>query len=108
MVPLLFLVGLSALQVILLAHAQAVVRAAAAEGARVAAVAAQPVPAGRDTVRDVIGRGLGDVAIGGVDVRSVMLRGLPVVEVEVVARPRLFLLPDVVQVRSTGRALAAS
>ncbi len=103
-VPLLFLVGLTVLQLALLAHAQSVVRAAAAEAARVAAVSADPASA-RERADQIIADALGDVPISDFRLTTGAVSGLPVVAVVIEARPQLALLPDFVTVTGSSRAL---
>lgn len=104
-VPLVLLVGLSVLQFALLAHAQSVVDAAAGEAARVAAVSAEPLAAARSAAEDMIGSALGEVPITGFSMSHGRASGMETVSVTVQARPALALLPDVVEVSGTGRAL---
>ncbi len=104
-VPLLVLVGLTVLQLVLLAHAKAIVSAAAAESARVAAVAAAPQSAAHRTATDMVAEGLGGMPLTDFRLTSHEVSGVPVVTVRVEARPRLALLPDVAVVSGTGHAL---
>lgn len=104
-VPLLFLVGLTVLQLVLLAHAKSIVSAAAAESARAAAVSAASEPAAQQTAAAVVVQGLGGMPMSDFRLTRNEVSGAAVVTVRVEARPRLVLLPDVAVVSGTGHAL---
>lgn len=104
-VPLLFVVGMGVLQLALLAHAQGIVGAAASEAARAAAVSVDPGRSAREAAQAVMDDALGGVPISGFQLTGARESGLPVVAVEVRARPQLLMLPDVVEIAGTGRAL---
>ncbi len=104
-VPLLFLVGIAVLQLALLAHAQAVVGAAASQSARAAAVSAQPEPAARAAADEVLGTALAGMPVAEFSITEEVAAGIPVIAVRIEARPDLFLLPDVAVVSGIGRAL---
>ena len=104
-VPLLVLVGLTVLQLVLLAHAKSIVAAAAAESARVAAVSAAPEPAARQTAAGAVAQGLGGIPMSDFLLTRSEVSGAAVVRVRVEARPRLVLLPDLAVVSGTGHAL---
>ena len=104
-VPLLFAAGLAVLQLVLVAHVQAVVNAAASAGARAAAVSLSPEAAARARAERLVGSALGDVPMTGFALIEEQRGGLPVVTVQVSARPDMPLLPDLVTLTGTGRAL---
>jgi Flp pilus assembly protein TadG len=104
-VPLLVLVGLTVLQLVLLAHAKSIVSAAAAESARVAAVSAAPESAARQTAAAAVAQGLGGMPMSDFRLTRSEVSGAAVVTVRVETRPRLVLLPDVALVSGTGHAL---
>lgn len=104
-VPLLFATGLAVLQLVLVAHVQAVVDAAASSAARAAAVSFEPGPAARARAEQLLGSALGDVPMTGFALTEGQRGGLPVMTVQVSARPDMLLLPDLVTVTGTGRAL---
>lgn len=104
-VPLVLLVGLTVLQFALLAHSRAVLGAAAAEAARAAALSDNPATAARATADDVVSDALGDVPVTHFRVQRGSEAGLPVVTVELSARPNLALLPDILEVTGRGHSL---
>ena len=104
-VPLLFLVGLGVLQLALYAHADSLVQEAAAQAARAAAVSADPDSAARTAVQDILGEALVAVPVVGLRVSAESAAGLPVIAVEVKARPEMHLLPGDPVITGRGRAL---
>jgi Flp pilus assembly protein TadG len=104
-VPLLFLVGLTVLQLTLVAHAKSIVAAAAAESARAAAVSVSPATAARQTAAEVVADGLGGLPLTDFAIARGEVGGAPVVTVQIEVRPRLALVPDLAVVSGTGHAL---
>jgi Flp pilus assembly protein TadG len=104
-VPLLVVVGLTMLQLVLLAHAKSIVSAAATESARAAAVSAAPTESAHRAAATVVAQGLGGMPVTDLRLTRDVVAGAPVVTVRVEVRPRLALIPDVVLVSGTGHAL---
>ena len=104
-VPLLFLVGLTLLQLTLVAHTKSIVVAAAAESARAAAVSVSPATAARQTATEVVADGLGGLPLSDFAIARGEVAGAPVVTVQIEVRPRLALVPDLAVVSGTGHAL---
>lgn len=104
-VPLLFLVGLTVLQLALLAHAKSIVSAAATESARAAAVSVPAAPAARQTAASIVADGLGGLPLTDFALSRGEVAGAAVVTVHVEVRPRLALVPDLAVVSGTGHAL---
>lgn len=104
-VPLLFLVGLTVLQLTLVAHAKSIVDAAAAESARAAAVSLSPAAAARQTAAEVVSDGLGGLPLTDFAIARGEAADAAVVTVRIAVRPRLALVPDLAVVSGTGHAL---
>lgn len=99
MTPLLLLVALSVIQLILVLHVRSTLTAAAAEGARTAALSGSALKAGEARTKQVL-----DQAIGGSDAivsaSRVQVSGSPAIRVRVTAALPLFgmLGPEVLTV----------
>lgn len=104
-VPLMLLVGFAVLQLALVAHAQSIVSVAAAEAARVAAVAGEPASTARQTAVDLVDEALGGVPLTDYQLTRTRVASATVVTVRLEARPQLTLLPDLAVVSGTGHAL---
>jgi len=85
-VPLLLLLVLGVLQVGLALHVRATVTAAAAEGARAAALAGGDASVARARIEDALSTSLASGVVESVSVTRVRRDGLAVVEVRVSAR----------------------
>ena len=103
--PILMLVVLAVLQLILALHVRSTLTAAAAEGARAAALSGSSLAAGERRTREVLDDALGGGAATTIVARRVMIAGTPAIRVRVDARlPLLGMLgPQVLQV--DGHAL---
>lgn len=84
--PLLLLVALAVLQVTLALHVRATLTAAAAEGARVGAIAGSGLHAAESRTRDVLADALGGGAAQDVVAARTRVDGVEVVRVRVIAR----------------------
>lgn len=104
-VPLLFLIGIAVLQVALFAHAKSLVDMAAVEAARAAAVSADPSAAARAVAEKLLAGTMGGVPLEKVSLQRGSVSGVPVITVEVRARPQLALLPVQPVLTGRGRAL---
>lgn len=104
--PLLIAVALAVLQIALALHLRATITAAAAEGARAAALSGADLGAGERRTRDLLMGNIASDVVEGIEVRREMHDGALVVVVEVDARlPLIGLLgPSIMQV--AGHALA--
>jgi Flp pilus assembly protein TadG len=85
-VPLLLLLLLAVLQVALALHVRATVTAAAAEGARIAALSGGDARVARARIDDALSTSLASGLVDSVSVARVRRDGVEVVEVEVRAR----------------------
>lgn len=104
-VPLLFGLGLGVVETVLMAHAQSIVTAAAAEAASVGAVSVEPGRAAQAAAADVVRRGLSGETSLDVAVTGHTVRGLDVLQVEVLLHHDLLLLPRSVTLTGTSSSL---
>ncbi len=104
--PLLLAVALAVLQIALALHLRATITAAAAEGARAAALSGADLAAGERRTRNLLLDNIAADVVEEIDVRRELRNGALVVVVEVDARlPLIGLLgPSIMQV--SGHALA--
>ena len=84
--PLLLIVVLAVVQLILALHVRSTLTAAAAEGARTAALAESNLAIGERRTRDVLRDALGGSAATSVDARRVSVGRAPAIEIVVTAR----------------------
>ena len=103
--PLLIVVALSVMQVTLALHVRTTLTAAAAEGARAAAMAGSSVQIGEQRSREVLAGNLAESTIESVEVGTLLDSGIGYTEVTIRARlPLIGLLgPSMMSVR--GRAI---
>ena len=104
--PLLLIVVLAIVQVILALHVRTTLTAAAAEGARAAALAGSSLVVGEQRTQEVLNDALGGQAATGISARYVSVGTSPAIQVQVTARlPLIGLLgPETLVVE--GHALA--
>ncbi len=104
--PLLLIVVLAIVQVILALHVRTTLTAAAAEGARAAALAGSSLVVGERRTQEVLNDALGGQAATGISARYVSVGTSPAIQVQVTARlPLIGLLgPETLVVE--GHALA--
>lgn len=103
--PLVLLVALGVLQVALFLHVRTTLTAAAAEGARVAALHGSSLAAGERRVRTVLDGSLSSGALQGVSAQRQVVAGMPVAAVTVEARVPLLGLLGPSGLRVTGHAV---
>lgn len=103
--PLLLLVGLAVIQLVLVLHVRSTLTAAAAEGARAAALSGSHLRAGEQRTQETLANALGGGSATSVIARYVTLGDAPAIQVSIRARLPLFgmLGPDSLVV--TGHAL---
>ena len=107
LVPLLFLAAGVTIEVVLLMHAHSVITAAAAEGARVAALSTPggAPRAAEDTVRGHVQQALAGPSIDSVRTRRDKSSGVDVLSVTVTSTRRLPLVDRPVTFTVTGRSV---
>ncbi len=103
--PLVLLVALGVLQVALFLHVRTTLTAAAAEGARIAALHGSSLAAGERRVRIVLDGSLSSGALDAVSARRQVVGGMPVAAVTVEARIPLLGLLGPSGLRVTGHAV---
>lgn len=103
--PLLLLVALAVLQLALALHVRTTLTAAAAEGARGAALAGSDLLIGETRARDVLSSSLAGGAVRDVRGEVVQIHGVPVIEMEVTADLPLIGVFGPVPMSVTGRAV---
>ena len=103
--PLLILVAVAVMQVALTLHVRSTLTAAAAEGARAAALAGSELSAGERRTRDLLDGNLASSVVTGVHASRVLERGVVMTQIQIDARLPLFGLlgPNLMQV--TAHAL---
>lgn len=103
--PLLLLVALAVIQLILVLHVRSTLTAAAAEGARSAALAGSNLAAGERRTQEVLADALGGGSATSVSAHHVRLGDAPAIQVRIRARLPLFGMfgPETLVV--TGHAL---
>lgn len=105
MTPLVLLLAVAVVQVALVLHVRATLTAAAAEGARAAALAGADPFAGERRARQVASEALSANAVRDVRVHRVVEDGLPLIVVTLTAHPPVVSLLGSVDVTVDGRAL---
>lgn len=105
MAPLVLLVALAVIQLALVLHVRATLTAAAAEGARAAALAGADPIAGERRARDVAAESLSPDVVRDVRVRRVVEDGIPLMLVTMHAEPTVVSLLGTVSVTVDARAL---
>ena len=105
MTPLVLLLAVAVVQVALVLHVRATLTAAAAEGARAAALAGADPFAGERRARQVAAEALSPDAVRDVRVDRVVEDGLPLILVTMTAHPPVVSLLGSVDVTVDGRAL---
>jgi hypothetical protein len=106
--PLLLLVALAVVQTALAMHVRSVMTAAAAEGARSAALAGSHLALGEQRTRQLLAGNLAEGVVEEVVAARRLERAGPVVEVRVTARVPLLGLFGPTGMQVTGRALDES
>ena len=103
--PMVLVVALAVIQVTVVLHLRSTLTAAAAEGARAAALAGADPRAGERRAREVAAQTLAPEALKGVRVRRTVEDGLDVVVVTLRAAPSVVSLLGDVDVTVDARAL---
>jgi Flp pilus assembly protein TadG len=103
--PLLLVLLLGVLQIALAMHVRATLTAAAAEGARVAALSGSSLSHGEQRTRDVLTDSLAGGGVAGVTASRERLEGVTVVEVTVTASLPLIGLLGPTSLQVTGHAV---
>ena len=103
--PLLLVLLLGVLQIALAMHVRATLTAAAAEGARVAALSGSSLSRGEQRTRDVLTDSLAGGGVAGVTASRERLEGVTVVEVTVTASLPLIGLLGPTSLQVTGHAV---
>jgi Flp pilus assembly protein TadG len=103
--PLLLVLLLGVLQIALAMHVRATLTAAAAEGARVAALSGSSLIRGEQRTRDVLTESLAGGGVAGVSASRERLAGVTVVEVKVTASLPLIGLLGPTSLQVTGHAV---
>ena len=103
--PLLLVLLLGVLQIALAMHVRATLTAAAAEGARVAALSGSSLSQGEQRTRDVLTESLAGGGVAGVSASRERLAGVEIVAVTVTARLPLIGLLGPTSLQVTGHAV---
>lgn len=103
--PLLLLIALAILQLALALHVRTTLTAAAAEGARGAALAGSDLHVGESRARDIVSTSVAGGAIRDVHGRLAIVGGVPVVEMTVTSDLPLIGILGPVPMSVTGRAV---
>ena len=103
--PLLLVLLLGVLQIALAMHVRATLTAAAAEGARVAALSGSSLSRGEQRTRDVLADSLAGGRVGGVSASRERLAGVEVVAITVTASLPLIGLLGPTSLQVTGHAV---
>lgn len=103
--PLLLVLLLGVLQIALAMHVRATLTAAAAEGARVAALSGSSLSRGEQRTRDVLADSLTGGRVGGVSASRERLAGVEVVAITVTASLPLIGLLGPTSLQVTGHAV---
>ncbi len=105
MAPLLLAVALVVLQLSLALHVRSTLTAAAAEGARVAALAGSELPAGERRARELLDGNLASGVVTGVHAGRVIQDGVVMTEVRIDARLPLLGLFGPQSLQIAGHAI---